>query len=481
MTFSNADRWLLGTALVFFTLNALLLNDIITPWAGAEGQLLLAAREHRGVGWLPFLLGITPGTMQGHVFAARMWGIVCGLASLGVVWGMGRRLFGRPVTLAATLIFAAAWLPQVLGKLASADSWLLFAHTAWLLVILQVLKGGNVRQWLLANAFLLLGLSLNPVSTLILAVGSSLLLRMFHPQGKQLLNLRLWLGLLGIPVLAVTTGLDWSRVYSYFGWGTLSGTWWAVFIFIGMLPFWGFALAGCWDSLRKFRKNDEWSIVLLVYLVGALASQSPAIALPIALWAGRHLQDYMLPNYPLRSLPRAFGLLLLTAFFFLATLLIMRGTWEFRGVGFRSAVAFSATFWISSFMTVIGLYGMNRRWIWTGVLGSSLFAALVFWTQLFPLWESRRLSRQAVSAIEKKLDEQPLSVKIASTPGAQLMPVLFSLKPRTLPSQDSGSTILLLSDKTLDGPSLEVDTLRGWDDGLRAATWYLYQGQDPLK
>ncbi|MEO0341166.1 MAG: hypothetical protein AAF242_18370, partial [Bacteroidota bacterium] len=80
--------------------------------------------------------------------------------------------------------------------------------------------------------------------------------------------------------------------------------------------------------------------------------------------------------------------------------LMLGGFFVFRGAGFRSGLAFSSVYWMLSFVLVIGLYGLNRRFIYTGGLLIGLLTTTLFCLQVYPLLENQRIVRKVVEQIE---------------------------------------------------------------------------------
>ena len=221
-----------------------------------------------------------------------------------------------------------------------------------------------------------------------------------------------------------------------------------------------------WLCLRA-----AWSILVLSWIIICLLVQSPAVLGGIALLTGKHLSDYFRNNYPHGNIVKTIMLLHLVGFFFVATLLMLGGFFEFRGTGFRSGMAFSAVYWMLSFAAVIGLYGFNRRFVLGGMALAGLLATSLFWLQLFPLWEGRRVARVVVDQLDRVgTNRTDVLVDTTMLKGPSSLP-LYLKKAGKNPVTDAGESLPELIIGGLDYPThrSQQDTFKVITDRLLPA------------
>lgn len=387
---------LVGT---LFVINTQLFNDVTWIWSGPETILVEQAQGGEAAG-----LPIDVARLSGAAAGLSSWGlrfpglVLVSLAGLVLGW-IGKKLFGWNLMLTTLLVWFGNLGLCTLTKLASGDIWLFTAQVTSILGMLAYLKKPSSSYRILVYGAIFLSVWLDPLSSLVLVLVISLGLTFLHPRGRLFMALHPWAAL-GLALLAIGAAgrLDWTPDFFYLGWGRMSFGRFAGWTVWSQLPLLGFLGAGLWDSIRKAGKKEEWAIVQLVVFIGALLAQSPAVLLPISLWVGRHLNDYFLKAYPHANVVKTIQLLHLVGFFFLATLLMLGGFWQFRGTGFRAGMALSATYWMLSLVGVIGLYGYNRRFVLGGTILSGVLATSLFWLQVSPIWESQRTVRQVVSS-----------------------------------------------------------------------------------
>jgi len=409
---------------ILFTTNALLLNDVASVWSGAETSLVERARA--GVqAQLPVdIARLTGAAADLSGFTLRLPGLVLSLLACVGFFLLGRRVFGITIALYALLVMLAGFWIVTLAKFGSGDAWLLAFQLTGMLSIILFLKKPGATYRLLTYAMILLSVWVDAFSSSLLFVLFPLVLTTLHPQGKRLIALHAWFfAAASVGLLYIAGVLEWMPDIQYIGWGRMSWGRFVTFLLLSNLPFLGFFFAGLWDSIQKARKGEELSIILLSWIVVGIALQSPAVIGGVALLTGKHMHDYFLKNYPHGSIIKVTMLLHLISFFFVALVLMLGGFFQFRGIGFRSAMAFSAVYWMMSLVAVIGLYGYNRRFVLSGTSLAGLLATSLFWLQVFPLWEQQRPARMITDAVEEIGTNTREVLLLSPLDGAEALPL----------------------------------------------------------
>ena len=132
-------------------------------------------------------------------------------------------------------------------------------------------------------------------------------------------------------------------------------------------------------------------------------------------------------------------------------------------------MAFSAVYWMLSFAAVIGLYGYNRRFVLGGMALAGLLATSLFWLQLFPLWESRRVSRIAIDQLDQiGTDRTDVLVDSTWLTGPSSLP-LYLKEAGKNPVTEAGEYIpeIVLGSPGYANHRSQQDTLKVISDQLR--------------
>lgn len=399
-------RFFVSIAAVLSLFNLLVINDLATAWSGAEARLLLRGLNDSDPYFLPaWTQSLLTGDLTFQLFLSRLPGVVLIVAAGAVFFAVGRRIFGDRTTTLTLLAWGGALLIPNIGKLAVSDLWLFFFQLLGWTTTLRYLKQPR-EQWRIATFIsLLFALWLHPLSTILFfSVGSAWLYR-FHPDGDRLRLINPWILLAaGGLSLFILNQWSWTDETFLLAFGSISYPRYLLIVFLSFLPLLGFFLGGLRDTARKLRKREELAIITSAWLIGGLAGQSLLLAAGVGLIVAKQLMLYFQPNYPHRSLVRAGALLHLVVAFCGITWMMLYSISEFGGIGFRSALAVGATYWMLSFVAVIGLFGPNRRLTWGGSLLSGLLFSLVFWVQYYPLIESRRNWPQRLEAEAQSLE-----------------------------------------------------------------------------
>lgn len=386
--------------------NLLVVNDWATVWSGPEAHLLLAGIEHADPYFLPALIqSLLTGDLTFQLFLSRTPGVLLTIAGAGVFYWLGRKIFGDRTTVLTLLVWAATFVIPNTGKWIAADSWLLFTQLLAWIATLRFLKQPLEKWRMLTFIALLLALWLHPLSTILLFGLGGWWLYRFHPDGDRLRLINPWIVMAGGSIALYILGQwQWGHPGFLLAYFSLSFPRYLLLIFLSFLPVIGFFLAGLRDTFQKFRKKEELAIITSAWLIGGLAGQSLLVFAGMGLLVAKQLMFYFQPNYPHRNIVRTGALLHLIATFCGITLLLLYSFGKFGGLGFRSALAVGATYWIFSFVSIIGLYGYNRRLVWGGALLSGILLSLLSWIQYYPLIESKRNWPQRLEVAAQTLE-----------------------------------------------------------------------------
>ena len=413
MVISQRFSWFLGLGLVLVLANLLVMNDVNTVFSGAESSAIWAVQQGETARYLPLLLLSVLFEQTGlQTFWLRLPGPILFLGALASVFLLGRKVFGKEASVLTIMVLGASLLMPNLAKWAVADPWELAFQVCAFYAMILFLKQPLLKWRLLFIGAALLALWINPVSTVIfLGLGSAGLF-LLHPQGKRMIALNPWVVMLaGMGILFFIGCLSWFHPASVFGYGQLPFWKYQAAHLLGFLPFLGFVAGGIRELWTKFRKREELAIILVAWGGAAILAQSHMLAVWLAFMVAKQMVAYFAPGYPHRAVVKTGALLHLIAAFFLATFLMMKGYYEFGGVGFRAGLAFSGAYWIPVFLGVVGLYGMNRRYLWGGTILSGMLFTFFFWIQLGPLWESKRDWAPGITTAAQSSDERLHIVK----------------------------------------------------------------------
>jgi hypothetical protein len=469
-----ALRVLFGIACVLLAGSLFWMNDITTLWSGSEAAMIAAAVEG-GDGWLPQM--ILNGLWEEGRFVLRLPGVGLFLGLLvGLYFGM-RPLFGQMTALLAVWLLGGSLVVPALAKVASGDIWAFVFQSLTLLTILRFFKQPTLWWRVLFYTAAALALWVHPLSSGVLILVVSTILYMRHPQGKQLLSLAPWiLVLIGLPVFYFLPFGNWGT--SQFGFDYFNTNYFKYlgYNLLGILPFVGFVVAGLVETVQKARKGEELALINLSLLIAALAAQSMALQVVLALLAAKQLQAYFVANYPYKSYVRGVAVMQLIVAFCVIAFALMAGFYELRGVGFRSAISAGGVYWMASFLGVIGLYGMNRRLIWGSPLMGGLAATFLFWVQIYPVLETQRnwateaIAQTKASGHDTLFWEAPAYERFPNTIAIGKMNgvEVVTDKKTQYPAQLLPDSVYLKLD--VQPPA---DTLPGWTDEWQKVTWFL--------
>jgi hypothetical protein len=382
-------RYLLYIAvLIFAILNILIQNDQISLWEGTESLLAWKAM-HQSTGFTPQELYIQFAlSNELDLLLTRFGGLILLLVAGTFFWWAAKPILGQALVLNSLLLTAASLLVVNLAKVATGDIWALASQWITFTLLLRYLKQPEIKWRILFYLSLLLCIWIQPVNALIFILGFSAWLYFRHPNGKLLWRLNPWIaGLAGFGMLYAAQITTLSQDSFLIGWNSGRFLLWNL---LGILPFIGFAGAGIWESFQKARKGEELGNILLGALLLGLASHAMILPIALAIMAGKQLKSYFAQNYPYKSIVRAGAVLhiLLAACSIIA--LLMGAYFRFEIAGFRAGLFAGGVYWMWSFIAIIGLYGMNERYVRSGTVFSGIFFTLLFWLQVAPVIEAKR-------------------------------------------------------------------------------------------
>ena len=342
--------------------------------------------------------------------------------------------------------------------------------------MLLALKQAKFNWQILHYLLVILAVSIQPISAVVLVLSCWGTLYFLHPQGKSLIRLP-------SPILAILLGFLFyqigfvqigQEVFALDYFNAPFGKFLA-YSLIGMLPFIGFILAGLRELFTKVRKKEELAIIHLAFLLGGLLAQSMAFQWALVLLVAKHMQAYFVKNYPYQSFVKTGAVLHLVGFFVLATVAMMSGFQIFRGIGFRAALSVSIIYWIWSFVSVIGLYGQRKDWVWGGVLSSGLLASLIFWLQLNPVLNNeRKIYSEAVqkARVMKTSDQEVLYLNGVVPFPATAVYGIEAFPNTQIVENEVGKGIYINKNKP---EGIPVDSIVGRDELLNELTYWIYK------
>lgn len=367
----------------------LVMNDYASLWNGAEAALAWEGTAPAGSRVIPaVVLNWIWTQTDGNLFLMRLPSVLWLLAAAVGFYYLARPLFGLRTTVAALLVAGTSLGLPNLAKIATVDSWLFALHLIGFVLLLRYIKqpSGVWRWWFYLVVFVS-GLIL-PWSTLVYFSMAAVFLLGRPDKVRQLWNLQPWLpALLAVAVCWSSDTLEWRP-----DWFFIHQDWPAnyVMIILGYLPFAGFILSGLRDYTPKLHKGDEMAIVLFSGFLPALMAHSPTMYFLPALLIAKQMDAYFLPVFPFRNFVKIGAVLHLIIAFFGSLAMFFGGIYYLQAGGFRVAALIAGAYWSMSFIGVIGLYGLHRRWAIGGPILAGAFALLLFWLTAYPLLESRR-------------------------------------------------------------------------------------------
>jgi len=386
---SNTFRYFSWAVSLLIVVTFLVMNDFASLWNGAEAALAWESSAPSGSRFIPAtVLNWIWNETDGNLFLMRLPSVLWLLAAAAGFYYLARPLFGLRTTVAALLVAGTSMGLPNLAKIATADSWLFALHLVGFVLLLRHIKqpSGPWRWWYYVVVFAS-GLIL-PWSTLLYFSVAAVFLLGRPGKGRQLWNLQPWLpALMAIAVCWLSGTLEWRPDWFFIHQNRPAN--YAIPL-LGYLPFAGFILSGLRDYAPKLYKGDEMSMVLAAGFLSALMAHSPAIYFVPALLIAKQMDAYFLSGFPFRNFVKTGAVLHLIIAFFGSLALFFGGMYYLQEGGFRAAALIAGAYWSMSFVGVIGLYGLHRRWAIGGPILAGAFTLLLFWLTAYPLLETHR-------------------------------------------------------------------------------------------
>lgn len=482
-------RFFIILAGFFLLANLLVMNDLTALWPGPESWLAWRCLNGEAGGAPYERLGALIMGQEGlSPFWMRLPGAAVFALALAGYWVISRKLFESEVLLTTLLVFSASLLAPNMAKVATGDIWAMATQWLAFAAMVRFLKQPALVWRLAFYGLLFLALWAQPLNALIFLMGSGAYLYFRHPQGKRLWSLNPWLAgaLLFLPLYF----LGWSTFgQAGFLVGFRTGRF-LLWNLAGMFPFLGFVLAGIWETHKRLGRQEEMAILNAAGLIFALLAHSLALQGVLALVVAKQLKSYFDSKYPYGTIVKTGAILHLVAAFFVIMPLMVGGFLQYQGPGFRAMLAAGGIYWMFSFVAVIGLFSYNQRYLIEGLVLGGLLVTTLFWLQANPLLQQKTgWPRQLVEQSREKTAARGITSSFLVQPGEAPFPALAPYSKAAYPDthilsgpkslrhawETSREAVFLLEREKAEelGTAVPADTIRGWDNRLRAVEYVL--------
>ncbi len=409
-TFSDQYKWFLGFLSILTLVSLIVMNDY-TTLQNSEEVFNVFHVQKQIIGTSTDSIAFFPNTSQFIIyrlfdfspFWIRMSNVIVFLLLLLGIRIWGGKVFGKLQIITFIIILVSSFLMISMAKFAVADIPLCAFHMMTFLFLIICLKQPKLKWQIVYGLFVMGSFFVQPTGGVVYGVGLLLYMLLFH---KNSVNLRkpmilgIWIGF--ITLFYFLGGFDWTMegiVFSYRSSWNEYFTW----QLIGLLPWFGFLPAALWDLFQKLRKKEEMAIILFGWLLFSLISHALILQLCLLFLIAKQVESYFKPNYPYKNLVKTFAVLNLVFTFFALFAVMMGGFAALRNIGFRSAMVFSAVYWVCGFVGIIGLFSDSRKFIIGGLGIGGAFSLMLFWVQLNPIVDRfRDLNAQLLTGIEKE-------------------------------------------------------------------------------
>jgi 4-amino-4-deoxy-L-arabinose transferase-like glycosyltransferase len=358
-----------------------------------------------------------------HEFALRIPSVLSVLLTIGGLFFLGKKIWGKETALAAALVLATSFLLPQLGKIAFTDAGLLMFETYALLALLLYLRQPSWKWNLLLWLSVAGGLLVKGPPIAILIGGTWLLLALFHPERKRLIGTHPWFWgpLAALPLAAwgwatyqKDGGLllqflwDWYVAKRVAG-SVLGQTGWPgyhlLILLVSFIPWMTYlpgALARLVSGIGQKAREDLELGAWLVFgwlFYEAMASKLPTYSLAaqpaLAVLLARQLLTVDRPGYRWAVWDRATAVLFLFVSLALSMALLV---FAYQKLGMMEGMArtipTAMLLWITSFMAVVGVY-MNtpiRFQLAHGAMAiGGVGTSFLLWLSVMPLVEKSPL------------------------------------------------------------------------------------------
>ena len=370
-------------------------------------------------------------------FALRLPSVLSVLLTIGGLFFFGKKIWGKEVALAASLVLSTTLLLPQLGKIAFTDAGLLLFETHAALALLLFLQKPSWKWNLLLWASVAGGLLVKGPPIAVLVGGMWLLLAVFHPERKRLIGTHPWLfgPLAALPLVWwawACTQQDGGQLIGFlWDWyvarrvsgSVLGQTGWPgyhLLILLGSFLPWMTYLPGALARLATgVRRRDNFDLELFAWLAfgwlfyECMSSKLPTYSLAaqpaLAVLVARQLLTADRPDYRWAIWDRGAAVFFLLLSLALA-MAIQVFAYQKLGMmaGMTRTIPTTMLLWISAFIAVVGVY-MNTPLRFQLAHGSMLaFGAgtsFLLWLSVMPLVEKSPLKgtksvvRSAVRAV----------------------------------------------------------------------------------
>lgn len=388
-------QYAMGMAVLVTIINLLIFNDVASYWSSIELPVLVqSAGDILSSNLAPLptrFIHFLDAQPNADSFLLRLPAGLAVILILGSLYFLGRRIFGEAAAKMATFVAACSWAILFFGKLVGADSWMVLAQVLQVLGTIYFIKQPKLEWAVLANTAFFIGLCILPWPMLLSGIGLGLFYFVFHPKGKNLLQLIYIVPMiLSVLIVMISGGYQWMNSGLQMGWPNGRVLQFLGYNIIGLLPWLAFFIPALWDSFKKIKKREELSIIYLGWLLAAVLSGTGLLQIIMAIMIGRHVLFYFQKNYPYQAQVRGIVVTHFILAFFAMFGLIMLAGLHFEGAGYRAALTVAIVYWGGSLVSVVSVFSKNSRNL-IGSLGvASMLGFLMFWLNVFPLWESRR-------------------------------------------------------------------------------------------
>ncbi|MFK7810194.1 MAG: glycosyltransferase family 39 protein [Saprospiraceae bacterium] len=454
--YSDSFKVFLGLCSLLILLSLFLANGYATVWNGAEANLLLTAQEGAADNLVEHFVQFFYKGAGLSVFTLRLPSILLLLGAAAVFFFFGKKVFGRDAVVLTLLVSASSFVLLPYTKIISGDLYLFFTQVLHLVFTILFIKQ-PLSKWRIASSiFLGLGMLIHPLAMGLWGFVIALLLFAKHPnrENVKVLFFPIGLAILILPIIAQFVFGSWDFSAFTFSFGQLSIKETLAVLVIGMLPWLGFLPATLVDLVKKWRSNEELSIIIMAWLVAALVSQSVSIVLVFSFMIVKQVWVVLRPGYPYLRLVKGFALLNLISIFIIVFLALLSGISWVGEVGYKPLLLAVFVYWVLSFLGVLGLFLKDRRVVIAGTVFSGLFPMLIFWWAIYPKWEAYRQLPQQI--IEEARDKNASGVEKLTMYSAPWMTDNFMVYTNEVFSEFEVSSDSIVFKQQLKNPNHQI-------------------------
>jgi len=366
-----------GFVVLVFIANLLIFNDVLSILDGVEAQTLFTSSFFLNIPTILYQYILNEFGV--HEFMLRLPSTFILLIVLGGFYKWGLALFGEQQIFYTLTVVMSAFLIVNVAKFALLDIWIMSVQVLYFITFVRYIKQSNTQWLFLNNGILFAGAFIAPVHMLIFSIVLNGYFYWIHPQGKNIIALKNWLVWLLLLVFIFIN----REILPTYAWN--NSTKFLLYTFLGFLPWIGFFFGAWADWYKKFRQREEMTIILGGGLLASMADLSLTFSFVVSMMIALQLKNYFNPKYPFKDVVRAIPVLQMVVVFCLACYSLMYSFVELEAAGYRAMMIASLMYWIPLFGGIIGLFGMNKHWMITGMTFSGILFTLMFWMQIMPL------------------------------------------------------------------------------------------------